>query len=142
MNNKQALKRLSDMEDWEVMQVAVNRNTIAFAAAAGVSVSMVQKWQREPASDESPFATGEPCALTRLKRDMTAAYLANGEEAMMVIVDSVRWHGASLRGHTPRQTVDPELHQKAVELRNCLNDIAYERRDWNKTLTIEVHNAE
>jgi hypothetical protein len=62
-------KRNDEMEPHTLMELGVPRGKANILAnVLGVGASLVTKWRREPASDESPNATGTPNPIERVDR--------------------------------------------------------------------------
>ena len=57
------------MEPHEILEIGVPRGKSSILAnILGIGKSLVTKWRREPASDESPNATGTPNPIERVDR--------------------------------------------------------------------------
>ncbi|HWQ32287.1 MAG TPA: hypothetical protein VNQ79_05335 [Blastocatellia bacterium] len=131
--------KLSEMEVWQVNKAAIGGRTKAVAHALRRSVSTVEKWQREIASDENPDASGEPSPVDRVEEYLTALWQECGEESLDLIVDHIRMHAAKLKGYKHRQnSISPEFREQALAMRNELNRMVLEKTAWDR----EVENTD
>lgn len=87
----------TDMNGWEVLSGAIPRGEADdIAVLMGVSQNTIQKWCREPLSDEEPEATGRRNPVDYFLRLVNALYARHPEGAEMVF-DRVQHERAVLR---------------------------------------------
>jgi transposase-like protein len=67
------------LHDWELFALLPKGSIQELASRLGLSRSTVERWFREPASDENPYGTGENNPLQRLKIIFDYAHFAAPE---------------------------------------------------------------
>lgn len=118
-----------EITSFDLMRLGVERDeTREFADSVGVSVSSVEKWRREPSSDEAPHSTGIVNPVQHVDRIFDWLLIRHPDVALLLSERYVH----RLRRFRERQSAQPSL--SANELREQMSKVIDEHADIMKAL--------